>query len=43
MSGTSPPLEGSESVDKREEAAKAKREYEALSKQFKETFESYKK
>jgi len=34
MSGTPPPIEGSVSTDKSEEAAKAKTEYKALSKQF---------
>ena len=43
MSGTPPSIEGSVSTDKSEEAAKAKTEYKALSKQFQETSESYKK
>ena len=44
MSETPPPLEGNGcSADKSEEVAKVKTEYEALSKQFRETLESYKK
>ena len=43
MSGTPPALEGSDSVDESGEAVEVKIDYEARSKQFQETLESYKK